>query len=108
MGPPASVVEVSPEGWTCCGSELQVLFPWQHGNSLTLCPSLSSQEENPEHALCVDEACSMLTLREGTVDMLVSLLPVFPERKFSSVTTILPTGLVFPMPRQIMEQMVHW
>lgn len=50
----------------------------------------------------------MLTLREGTVDMLVSLLPVFPERKFSSVTTILPTELVLPMPRQILEQMVHW
>ena len=54
------------------------------------------------------EACTMLTLGERTVEMLVSLVPASPGRKFSSVTTICPTGLAFPIPTRILQEMLRW
>ena len=54
-----------------------------------------------------DEACKMLTLSERTVEMF-SLMQTSPGRKFSSVTTILPTGLAFPIPARILQQMLRW
>ncbi|XP_054995946.1 zinc finger protein 250-like [Sorex araneus] len=77
------------------------------GEKPYVCKECGKQEE-PVCRRSLDESCMMLTLGERTVEMLVSLMQTSPGRKFSSVTTILPSGLAFPIPAWILQQMLHW
>ncbi|XP_004417321.1 PREDICTED: ral guanine nucleotide dissociation stimulator-like [Odobenus rosmarus divergens] len=58
-----------------------------------------------ESTLSLDEACTMLMLKEGTVEnFLHSLVPSFPDRSISNITTIFCIDQVFTSAQWVLAQ----
>lgn len=58
-----------------------------------------------ESSLSLDEACTMLTLREGTLENFVhSPVLSFPDRSISNITTMFCIYQVFTSAQQVLGQ----
>lgn len=77
------------------------MFLVAHGDAADYMFLLSTKCEK-ESTLCLDEACTMRTLQEGTIQMLESLVPAYPSENISYITTFLDPYQAFTSSQQIL------
>ncbi|XP_025732709.1 ral guanine nucleotide dissociation stimulator-like isoform X1 [Callorhinus ursinus] len=103
--------------WSCgrrhqqsCTQEIldELVWDFNYSNSLDMCQVHQATQDQcycEESTLSLDEACTMLMLKEGTVEnFLHSWVPSFPDRSISNITTNFCIDQVFISAQWVLGQ----